>query len=299
MDKQTRSVPSKQEEKPQTLREGPIVIDLDGILRKRLPVKVSRLLPRFVTASLERLIRQKELNEILRITYPGRGSEFAGKVLNHLEIKVEINGLDNIPEGKRLMFASNHPLGGLDGITLIAVLGEKFGDHGIRFLVNDMLMNVEPLQEMFLPVNKFGKQGRDAAKAINDAMESEMQIFQFPAGLCSRRQKKGEIKDLEWQKSFVAMAIRHKRDIVPVYFEGSNSAKFYNTAYWRKKLGINFNIEQILLPSEVCKAKGNCYRIVFGTPISWQTLRDSGKTPKELASQLRSVCYSLSENLKD
>lgn len=276
------------------MTEGPLVIDLHKILRKRLPKKISGLVPDFLITALTRLIRQKELNEILRVTYPSRGSEFSRKVLEHLKINVEVVGMENIPEGKRLMFASNHPLGGLDGITLIAILGEKFGDNGIRFLVNDMLMNVEPLKEMFLPINKFGKQGREATVAINSAMASGSQIFQFPAGLCSRMNEKGEIKDLEWQKSFVSKAIEFKRDIVPVYFEGKNTQRFYKTARLRKRLGLKFNLEQILLPSEVCKARGNSYKIIFGKPVSWEELKRSGQSPKVLAEGLRRQVYSMS-----
>lgn len=274
----------------------PLEIDLHAILRKRLPKKVSRFLPGFVISGLCRLIRQDELNEILRVTFPHRGSRFSRKVLEHLDISVEVFGLDRLPEGKRYMFASNHPLGGLDGIALIAILGEKYGDSGVRFLVNDMLMNVEPLKDVFLPVNKFGSQGREATKIINEAMASDMQILQFPAGMCSRLNDKGEIADLEWQKSFVAKAIEYQRDIVPVYFEGKNTSKFYKTARWRKKLGIKVNLEQVLLPSEVCKANGNSYKIIFGEPVSWRDLQQSGKTPKELAALFREKSYALRDS---
>lgn len=271
-----------------------LVIDIKSILEKRIPKKKRRWIPSFLIRYVEKLIRQDELNEILRATYPGCGSVFSRKVLQHLDISLEIKGIENLREGERYMFASNHPLGGLDGMALITVLGEKYGDENVRFLVNDMLMNVEPLKEIFLPVNKFGKQGRENAKIINEKMESGAQIFQFPAGLCSRLQDNGEIKDQEWQKSFVAKAIEYKRDIVPVYFEGRNTNKFYKTARWRKKLGIKFNIEQILLPSELCKARGSRYRIVFGKPVSWEELKASGKSNKELAEELKEKTYALS-----
>ena len=106
------------------MKEGPLVLNLHEILRKRMPAKVKRFVPGFFITGLEKLIHQDELNEILRITYPSRGSEFSRKVLKHLDIEVEVKGLDLLPEGRRFMFASNHPLGGLDGITLIALLGE-------------------------------------------------------------------------------------------------------------------------------------------------------------------------------
>ena len=268
-------------------------IDIKSILNERIPRRKRRWIPPFLVTAVEKLIRQEELNEILKATLPSEGSEFAKRVLDYLGISLEVKGLENLKDGSRYMFASNHPLGGLDGMALITVLGDKYGDRNIRFLVNDMLMNVTPLKNIFLPINKFGRQGREYANIINEKMESDCQVFQFPAGLCSRLQDNGEIADMEWQKSFVAKAIEYKRDIVPVFFQGRNSKKFYKTARWRKKLGIKFNLEQILLPSELCKARGSHYRIIFGRPIPWQTLSESGKNHRELASEIRSISYSL------
>lgn len=270
----------------------PIEIDLHGILRSRLPRNVGRIVPGFLISGLERLIRQKELNEMLRAAFPARGSAFARKILEHLGVTVEVKGLENLEGHRRLMFASNHPLGGLDGIALIAVLGERYGDDGIRFLVNDMLMNVEPLRDMFIPVNKYGRQGRDRTRAINEALESEMHILQFPAGLVSRLQPDGTISDLEWQKSFVAKSIESRRDVVPVKFEGMNSMTFYRTAKWRKKLGLKVNVEQALLPGELCKAGGKRFRIIFGKPISWEKLKAREENPRNLAAALRKMAYS-------
>ncbi len=271
---------------------GPLEINLHTILRERVPRRIGRFIPGVLISGLEKVIHQDELNDMLRMAYPARGSAFSRRILEYLDISVEVLGLDSLPS-KRLMFASNHPLGGLDGIALIAVLGERYGDNGVRFLVNDMLMNVEPLRDVFLPINKYGSQGRTAAKAINEAMASEMQILQFPAGLVSRRHADGSISDLEWQKAFVAKAIEYERDIVPVRFEALNTKRFYSTAQWRKKLGIKVNLEQALLPGEVCKARGSRFRIIFGEPVSWQALRDSGKTPKELAAELRDLVYTM------
>ncbi len=272
---------------------GPLEINLHSILRERMPRKIGRFVPGFLISGLEKVIHQDELNDMLRMAYPSRGSAFSRRILEYLDITVEVKGLDNLP-ARRLMFASNHPLGGLDGITLIAVLGERYGDNGVRFLVNDMLMNVEPLRDVFLPINKYGSQGRAAALAINEALASDMQILQFPAGLVSRRQPDGSIADLEWQKAFVAKAIEYKRDIVPVKFEGNNTARFYDTARWRKRLGVKFNMEQVLLPGEVCKSRGARFRIIFGEPISWEELKASGKTPREIAAEIRSAVYRLS-----
>lgn len=275
------------------MNEGPLQIDLQAILRQRVPAAKRRWIPRWAVRRLERLVRQDELNGILRRTYPKEGTEFATAALRDLDIDVEVRGIENIPDAGRFIFASNHPLGGLDGIALISVLGARYGDEGLRFPVNDMLMNVRPLRGVFIPINKFGRQGREAARQLACTYGSEAQIIFFPAGLVSRLHKGGEIKDLEWQKAFVAKALEYDRDIIPVHFSGRNSMKFYRAAKWRKRLGIRFNLEQLLLPSELCKAKGSRYVITIGQPITVASMRHSGKTPKQLAADIRETVYAL------
>lgn len=266
-------------------------LDLDAILRKRIGTKKAWRLPRLATRLLEKIIHQDELNAMLRMGYPRRGSAFCRSVLNYLNNTVEVEGLDRLDRNKRYLFASNHPLGGLDGITLIMVLGEYFGDENIAFLVNDMLMNVEPLSDVFLPINKYGSQGREAAREINATYASGKQMLVFPAGLVSRLHDDGKIRDLEWQKAFVAKAMEYDRDIVLVKFDGLNRRRFYRLARWRKKLGIKVNIEQATLPAEVCASRDKHYRIRFYDPIPAATLRSSGLTPRQLAARLRSRLY--------
>lgn len=271
---------------------GPLQLDLEAILHARIGRKM-RYIPPILVKALERVICQDRLNTLLRNGYPKRGSAFCRSVLSDLDITLDVRGMENIPAEGRFIFASNHPLGGLDGISLIAVLGEKYGDDHIKFLVNDMLMNVEPLAGVFLPINKYGSQGRRAAAEISAAYDGSGQMVIFPAGLVSRLQDDGSVRDLKWHKAFVAKAIDSGRDIIPVRFEGLNRRRFYRLARWRKKLGIKINIEQATLPSEVVAAEGKQFRIIFGTPVSVDVLRRSGKTPAVLADEIKQRVYSL------
>lgn len=248
--------------------------------------KKFKFVPRALISGLERLIHQDELNEILRVTYPKQGTEFAEGVYEYLNLKLEVIGLDKLPEG-RYVFASNHPLGGLDGIGLIKILGAKYGDENLRVLVNDMLMNVIPLSNVFLAINKYGSQGRQASEAINDAYMSDKQIVVFPAGLVSRLGDDGTVADLTWQKSFIVKARQSEREIVPVFFDGNNSARFYKTARLRKKLKIGVNIEQALLPGEVFKARNKTFRVIFGDPIPLSAIAPDKGTPQQLARMVR------------
>lgn len=269
-------------------------LDIEAILKNRIPESRQRFIPSFLYGALARLIHQDELNEMLRIGYPSEGSEFSCKVLKYLNIDVELEGAENLPDSDhRVVFASNHPLGGLDGIALIAVLGQRYGDENISFLVNDLLMNVEPLSNVFLPINKYGSQARAAAETINAAYASDCQIVIFPAGLVSRLHPGGEVHDLKWQKAFVQKAIENNRDIVPVRFVALNRKRFYRLAKWRKKLGLKINIEQATLPAELCASRGKKFRIVIGKPISISELKDSGKSFPQLAAEIRDLVYTL------
>jgi putative hemolysin len=263
-------------------------IDIEKVLASKNPA-LARAVPRFIINYLKRIVHQDDLNEFLRLYGHLKDAKLAEAFLSHLEIKYTVSGTENIPENGRFIFVSNHPLGGLDGIVFINELSKNFND--IKFPVNDLLTNIEGLSGIFLPVNKHGSQGKDAARRIEEAYSSVSQILYFPAGLCSRK-KKGVIKDLEWHKSFISKAIQHKRDIIPAYFSGSNSGFFYNLANIRKFFGIKANIEMLYLADEMFRQKGKEISLVFGKPIPWQTF-DKTRTLPEWADWVKVKTYEL------
>jgi putative hemolysin len=181
----------------------------------------------------------------------------------------------------------------MDGVCLSACLGNKYNGQ-IKYLVNDILYFLKPLQTIFIPVNKHGAQNRSAVRTLSDVLDSGDQVITFPAGLCSRKNK-NEIRDPEWKKMFIVKAVEHKRDVVPIHFEGKNSNLFYNLANIRKFLGIKFNVEMLLLPGELFKAKGSTFTIRFGKPIPWQTF-DSSKSPQQWADWVKQQVYTTVSN---
>lgn len=270
-------------------------IDVDSLLRQRLP-RHYRYIPHFAVRWLERLICQDEINDVMRAVGDARGVEAVDRALDHMGIKLEVTGLDNIPSQGRLVMASNHPLGGLDGLALISLMGHRYGFDGIRFMVNDLLMAIEPLRGIFMPVNKFGRQSREAAGQIEQEWAGPRQMLTFPAGLCSRKMSDGTIHDLKWQKFFVTHAIMHQRDVVPIYFDAHNSRFFYNLAKFRAKLKLKFNIEMIYLPREMMKCRNTTLRIHIGKPVSWSSLDPSH--PASEAARLCQMAYSLAPDGK-
>ena len=267
-----------------------IQIDVDSVVRQRAP-KYYRWMPRFVIRALERLICQDEMNHILRLVADKQGVEAAQCALDYMGITYTVHGLEHIAPGTRYIFASNHPLGGLDGLVLISLLGGHY-DGRIRFLVNDLLMAVKPLQNIFLPVNKYGRQTEQTVNEIAAAYSSDEQMVTFPAGMCSRQKKAGgPVMDLRWNKSVVTMATQYERDVVPIFFDAVNSKRFYRWARWRERLGIKFNLEMILLPREMMKSRGKHFDIYMGTPIAHSSL--DAHHPIQEVARLRELIYTL------
>ena len=223
-----------------------------------------------------------------------KGVEAADIALNDLNVKYKAVGIDNIPSDGRFIFASNHPLGGLDGMALISLIGHHYGGDNIKFIVNDLLMAVKPLDNVFLPINKHGRQSRHSAQEIEEQYQSDRQMITFPAGLCSRKLKGGKIGDLEWKKFVVTHAVSSQRDIIPIFFDGQNSKKFYRMARWRERLGIKLNIEMVMLPGEMFKSSGSTFNVYFGKPVKWQELNT--KDARGEAERLRKMVYELKQS---
>jgi putative hemolysin len=148
------------------------------------------------------------------------------------------------------------------------------------------------LKELFIPVNKHGKSGIESVKMINAQFASDELTLVFPAGLVSRKQDGGIIKDLEWKKSFITKARQYQRDIIPVYVEGNNSNFFYNLSRWRKRLGIKANIEMFYLMDEMYKQRGKKITIYFGEPIKY-SIFDKTKTDEQWANYIKELVYKL------
>lgn len=273
-------------------------IDIDKVIASKSS-SLAKYTPKFLINWIKRIVHQDELNQILEYNADKEGAEFAKGTLKYLNASAKITFLDreSLNKNGRYIFVSNHPLGGLDGLILINELGSIMGD--IKFVVNDILMNIKPLESIFVPVNKHGKMSRHYGELINNAYSSDSQILYFPAGLCSRLIN-GEITDTPWQKNFLRQALKYNRDIVPIYFGGKNSSFFYKLSKFRKKVGIKFNIEMIFLPDEMIRQKNSIFDVVIGKPIKIEQLRKEQKEGKKLemlCSSIREISYNLKKHI--
>ena len=231
------------------------LVDLDKIIRDKAGDK-AKYIPGFVVSWLKRIIHQDEVNEFLARTSDKVGVPFLDECVKYLDMDLHIVGKENLPKDGRLYtFVSNHPLGGADGVALGKILGNEY-DGKIKYLVNDLLMNLHGLAPLCIPINKTGSQSKQFPKMVEEGFNSDNNIIMFPAGLCSR-------------KNF-----------------------FYNLANICKALGIKFNIAMLFLVDEMYKNVHKSFDVHIGKPIPWETF-DKSRTPAQWAQYVQDIVYQL------
>lgn len=267
--------------------------DIRAILKSKAP---KAHVPNFLVRYLERIAHVAQMNAFLRKYPTKKNYDFIKLVISEeLGCTASIDGTEHIPtDGKPVIFVSNHPLGGLDGMIIAQMIHETRKERELKVIVNELLMYIEPINGLWAPVNKVGRLSREQVEAQQRMWESGTDVLTFPAGACSRLQRINghwQIQDLEWQKNFVQRAKEYQRDIVPIYFEGRNSRFFYILALLRKWLHIKLNIEMLYLVDEMYGAHGKHFHVHVLPPIPYTTF-DNTKTPKEWAQYVKSIVYA-------
>jgi acyltransferase len=267
-------------------------IDIDKILRDKMGAK-AKFVPSFAVNWLKRILHEDEVNQFLWESRGLTGTEWLTECVRYLDMTLQIEGLENLPEkddGKLYTFVSNHPLGGQDGVALGSIIGKHY-DGKFRYLVNDLLLNLPGLKPVSIGINKTGKQSRDFPRMVEAGFQSDNHILMFPAGLNSRKIN-GKIHDLEWKKTFITKSVEYQRDVVPIFFGGRNSDRFYRIALFSDKYVKKVNIAMLFLVDEMYRNVGKTFRVAIGKPIPWQTF-DKSRTPMEWAKYVEDMVYEL------
>ena len=251
--------------------------------------KLLRWMPGFVLRYLERVIHQDEINALLEKAGDIKDAEFSDAAMEEFNITISSSGLENIPKTGPLIIVLNHPLGGMDALALISLLKNHRPD--LRFIVNDILMNLENLSGLFVGINKHGINKKNVREDIEKAFKSEHAICIFPAGLVSRKIN-GLVQDLDWKRTFVTYARSLDRTVIPIKIDGQLSPFFYRLSRLRRFFRIKANIEMLYLADELFKQRNKTLTFTVGQAIKMNQF-DTSLTDKEVASEIRKIVHEL------
>lgn len=265
-------------------------IDIKRLIASKSP-RLAKWLPGFIINYLKRILHQDEINAFIASHKEVYDAEFCQAVIDYFNIKIEVRGIENIPKQGPVIIAMNHPLGGMDALALVSALKEHRTD--LKFIVNDLLMNLTNLRGLFVGVNKHGKNDLSVRQQVMEAFESNEVICIFPAGLVSRKIE-GKVRDLDWKKTFVTYAIKYDQPVVPVFIDGELSNFFYRLSNFRKKIGIKANIEMLYLADELFKQRNKTMIFTIGEAVFGHEL-DINRSERDIAQDFKDKVYALSE----
>lgn len=266
-------------------------IDIEKIFKEKNP-GAYKWTPKFLINYIKRVVHEDDVNRFENENHEKFEFDYLDAALKEVSAKITFSGLENVPRSGACIIASNHALGGIDGMALLQIVGTVRKD--LSFLVNDILTQLVNFGKLFVPVNKVGATSGQNLRRIDEVYASDGVTMIFPAGLVSRKID-GKIQDLKWNRSFIKKAVQYNQPVVPVLVNGKLSPFFYRFSNFRKSIGIKANIEMLYLVNELYKLRNNATHIIFGKPIPAEVF-DKSRSADEWAETMRQYVYELKDS---
>jgi len=269
-------------------------INVEKALVSKYPAFIDKPAPfkRSALFMLKKLVHENEINSFLDINKDATGFEFIERVLEYFNFGYSISNHDraNIPTSGRVVIIANHPLGALDGLALLKMVGEVRRD--VRIVANDVLMNFDPIKNLFLPVDNLGKSTRKRdIERIVEALHQEQAIIVFPAGEVSRAGITG-VKDDKWNSGFIRFARKANAPVLPIFIGGKNSSLFYSVSY------INKTLSTLMLAREMFNKRSVTIPMRVGEPIPFSQIDAVPVSTAEKTKLLKKHLYRIAKNKK-
>ncbi|TLP41099.1 GNAT family N-acyltransferase [Arcobacter arenosus] len=270
------------------------MIDVQKEIEKKFPKLAKK--PNFLSKSLikiaKKVIHEDSVNEFLKNNAHLKGFEFVDAVLDFFDFDytVSSNDIQNIPPTGKVVIIANHPLGALDALSLLKLVGTVRTD--VKIVANDFLNGIDALKSLLVPVDNFkARQSKKDVQAIYDTLNDDCAVIIFPAGEVSRAGAKG-IKDPIWNKGFLNFAINSNAPILPIFIGGKNSKTFYTMSV------INKTFSTLLLSNEMFNKKSMTIQIKIGELIPNDNIKPRGLDKKVIVNLYKKHLYSLKKGKK-
>lgn len=265
------------------------MINIEQAVIKKFPAFASQpgLIRRPTVSFLKKVIHQDKVNEFLKKNHAIEGFEFIDAVFDYFNFSYSVSARDraNIPAEGRVVIIANHPIGSLDGLALLKLVGEVRDD--VKIIANDLLLNFNNLRNLFIPVDNMGSgSALRSFRAILTALENEQAVIVFPAGEVSRARPTG-IKDSRWRPGFLHFCRKTSAPLLPIRIEAKNSLLFYGASMLFKPLGT------ALLAHEMFNKRSRTIRFSVGEAIPASQLRTDALHDRTLVKRLKKHLYQL------
>ncbi|TLS95313.1 lysophospholipid acyltransferase family protein, partial [Aliarcobacter cibarius] len=270
------------------------MIDIEKEIEKKFPKikEKTNFLKKSLFKIAKKIVHEDSINKFLSQNSHLKGFDFVDAVLDYFDFDytVSSNDLQNIPTTGKVVIIANHPLGGLDALCLLKLVGSVRKD--VKILANDFLVGFESLNSLVISIDNFKeRQTKESIKKVYEALNNEEAVIIFPAGEVSRATPKG-IKDKSWNKGFLNFAKNSNSSILPIFLDAKNSKTFYTISL------LNKTFSTLLLSNEMFNKKSKNINIKIGQIIPNENLTPKGLDRDFLVNLYKKHLYALKKGKK-
>ncbi|RUL62315.1 GNAT family N-acetyltransferase [Dyella dinghuensis] len=264
------------------------MLRVEQALTERLPWLAQHpMIRRPVAGMLGRLADETGFNRTLDRIGNVEGLAFAEKALEVLGCSYHVvqREREHIPVEGAVLIVANHPLGMLDAMALVNLVGSVRQD--VRILGNDFLAALPQMNPLLLQVDVFGSGAASRLRNVYRALDRGEALIVFPAGEVSRMGPAG-VRDGRWSEGFARLAMRSKAPVLPIHVAARNSAVFYGLSMLAKPLST------AMLPREAVATHVSRIGFSVGALVGVDELeKRSDGSPQRAADLMRRHVYRL------
>lgn len=243
-----------------------------------------------------RMMGFRTINKLYSPSADLKNKEFTVDMLRRYNITTDVdeNELNCIPKEGPFMLVCNHPFGAIEGIILYYVVANIRPDF--KIMANFILSYIPNFQGVFFAVNPFENNKELGGGSVGGIKASLQQLNEghglgvFPAGEVARYHGHSYPEDIDWSPSIAKIIQKTKVPVIPVYFDGNNSRKFYRLAKIYHLLGT------VRLVKELLNKRNKKIIMKIGKPILPAEIAQY-ETPEALAAYLKNRSYALQANI--
>ncbi len=244
---------------------------------------------------LMRLTGITKFNRLYDELHSLKGMAFIDEFMRMMQVTIEVEGkgLDRIPKDGAFIAVSNHPYGMWDGLIMLKLLGEKRADF--RVMAHFLLQQIPQVQDLMIPLNASEQEiflNIQGLRQTKRHLKEGHPMGIFPAGEVStfHRRDRG-VTDRAWKKDAIKLMASAEVPIIPVYFEGGNSAIFHLMGL------IHPTLRMATIPSETLRMRQTVIKVKIGSPISVKEQKSLGSADR-FGRYLRARVYALGSGLE-
>lgn len=218
---------------------------------------------------------------------PLSGHDAFQRVSRHINPRIAIAGLSNLPRSGPSVIIANHPTGLADGLAVFQAIRDRRPDH--LFLANADALRVIPNgRDIIIPVEwvkdkRSHAKTRDTLMTVRSALKDGKCVVIFPSGRLAGLSWRG-LRERSWESSAAMLAQKYKAPITPLNIKARNSFLYYLVSK------LNIELRDITLFHELLNKKGQVFKLTFGETIAPEALPPNAD---DATTEIRKIVLSL------